>query len=98
MIVTCLSHDHDILFVNQEVRPTVFVGVPRVWEKFKDKIDGTLREVSGIKETIMTKARVSPFLFFIQSFGLVDQGPSGLRRPGSNGPLSSLIICLSFRG
>lgn len=43
----------------QEVRPTVFVGVPRVWEKVKDHIDALSREATGIKETIMTKARVS---------------------------------------
>lgn len=36
----------------------MFVGVPRVWEKFKDKIEATLRETSGIKEIIMEKARV----------------------------------------
>ena len=37
----------------------MFVGVPRVWEKFKDKIEEGIREASGIKEVIMDKARVS---------------------------------------
>ena len=46
------------LFLLQEVRPTVFVGVPRVWEKIKDHIDTVAREAHGIKETILTKARV----------------------------------------
>ena len=37
----------------------MFVGVPRVWEKLKDKIEAGLREFTGIKETIFEKARVS---------------------------------------
>ena len=36
----------------------MFVGVPRVWEKIKDHIDSVARETHGIKETILTKARV----------------------------------------
>lgn len=48
-----------LLFTLQEVQPTVFVGVPRVWEKFKDKIEQGISEASGIKEVIMEKARVS---------------------------------------
>lgn len=39
------------------VRPTVFVGVPRVWEKFKEKIEGQLVQVTGLKQVIMSKAR-----------------------------------------
>ena len=42
----------------QEVRPTAFVGVPRVWEKFKEKVESQLRETTGIKEFILSKARV----------------------------------------
>ena len=42
----------------QEVRPTAFVGVPRVWEKFKEKVESQLRETTGIKEFIISKARV----------------------------------------
>ena len=47
------------LFPSQEVRPTVFVGVPRVWEKFKEAMEKQLKEASGIKEVIIDKARVS---------------------------------------
>ncbi len=36
----------------------MFVGVPRVWEKIKDHIDSVAREAHGIKESILTKARV----------------------------------------
>ena len=45
-------------FHMQEVRPTAFVGVPRVWEKFKEKVESQLRETTGIKEFILSKARV----------------------------------------
>ena len=41
----------------------MFMGVPRVWEKFKDKIEEQLREASGFKEYILTKARVNHFFF-----------------------------------
>ncbi|CAI8023833.1 Long-chain-fatty-acid--CoA ligase ACSBG2 [Geodia barretti] len=39
------------------VRPTVLVGVPRVWEKFKEKVEVQLSQVTGLKEVIMSKAR-----------------------------------------
>ena len=42
----------------QEVRPTALVGVPRVWEKFKEKMEAQLNETKGIKEVIISKARV----------------------------------------
>jgi long-chain acyl-CoA synthetase len=32
-----------------DVRPTFFVGVPRVWEKFQAVLEGKLRETTGIK-------------------------------------------------
>ena len=37
----------------------MFVGVPRVWEKFKEAMEKQLKEASGIKEVIIDKARVS---------------------------------------
>lgn len=43
----------------QEVRPTVFVGVPRVWEKFKEVMERVIKDTSGIKEVVLQKARVS---------------------------------------
>lgn len=36
----------------------MFVGVPRVWEKFKEAMEKQLKEASGIKEVIIDKARV----------------------------------------
>lgn len=42
----------------QEVRPTVFVGVPRVWEKFYAAISEKLSEASGVKAAIANRALV----------------------------------------
>ena len=36
----------------------MFVGVPRVWEKFKEAMETQLKEASGIKEIVIDKARV----------------------------------------
>lgn len=36
----------------KEVRPTAFLGVPRVWEKFAEKMQEKSREVKGIKKKI----------------------------------------------
>ncbi|XP_064385622.1 long-chain-fatty-acid--CoA ligase ACSBG2-like isoform X2 [Halichondria panicea] len=41
----------------KEVRPTVFVGVPRVWEKFKEIMERVIKDTSGIKEVVLQKAR-----------------------------------------
>ena len=48
--MTSLSH-------HQAVRPTVLVGVPRVWEKFKETVEVQLSQGTGRKEVIMSKAR-----------------------------------------
>ncbi|XP_069137108.1 long-chain-fatty-acid--CoA ligase ACSBG2-like isoform X3 [Argopecten irradians] len=36
----------------KEVRPTAFLGVPRVWEKFAEKIQEKSREAKGIKKKL----------------------------------------------
>ncbi|XP_060075848.1 long-chain-fatty-acid--CoA ligase ACSBG2-like [Ylistrum balloti] len=36
----------------KEVRPTAFLGVPRVWEKFAEKMQEKSQEVKGIKKKI----------------------------------------------
>jgi long-chain acyl-CoA synthetase len=38
-------------------RPTVFFGVPRVWEKFKAALENKLAEASGIKAKLLDWAR-----------------------------------------
>jgi long-chain acyl-CoA synthetase len=38
-------------------RPTVFLGVPRVWEKFKAALEGKLAEARGVKAKIVSWAR-----------------------------------------
>ncbi|XP_021368675.1 long-chain-fatty-acid--CoA ligase ACSBG2-like isoform X2 [Mizuhopecten yessoensis] len=42
----------------REVRPTAFLGVPRVWEKFAEKMQEKSREVKGIKKKIGAWAKV----------------------------------------
>lgn len=37
----------------------MFVGVPRVWEKFKEVMERVIKDASGIKEVVLQKARVS---------------------------------------
>ena len=41
----------------KEVRPTVFFGVPRVWEKFRDGIGAKLSEATGIKAKLAAWAQ-----------------------------------------
>ena len=38
-------------------RPTVFFGVPRVWEKFKSALENRLDEASGVKARLLNWAR-----------------------------------------
>ena len=40
----------------QEARPTVFVGVPRVYEKFHSRLMARFDEAEGIKKTLLDKA------------------------------------------
>ena len=42
---------------NQEVRPTVFMGVPRVWEKVRDSIQHEFERLTGIKEKMVSLSR-----------------------------------------
>lgn len=41
----------------KEVRPTHFLGVPRVWERIEEKMRATGAQVSGVKKTIATWAK-----------------------------------------
>jgi len=38
-------------------RPTIFFGVPRVWEKLKAALEGRLEEVSGVRKWLINWAR-----------------------------------------
>jgi long-chain acyl-CoA synthetase len=40
-----------------EVQPTIFFGVPRVWEKFYTGITGQLAKATGVKKTLVDWAR-----------------------------------------
>lgn len=41
----------------REVRPTVFFGVPRVWEKIAEKMQAIGKQTTGIKKSISTWAK-----------------------------------------
>ena len=41
----------------KEVNPTCFVGVPRVWEKFREKIEMQLSQVSGFKGFVLERSK-----------------------------------------
>jgi len=41
----------------KEVRPTAFLGVPRVWEKIYDKMQEVGRKTKGVKKSIATWAK-----------------------------------------
>jgi long-chain-fatty-acid--CoA ligase ACSBG len=41
----------------EDVRPTTFFGVPRVWEKFYDKLQEVAKSSTGIKKTLSTWAK-----------------------------------------
>jgi len=41
----------------KEARPTVFFGVPRIWEKFHAALSGKLGEVTGVKKGLVQWAR-----------------------------------------
>ncbi len=52
----CESFDtlkEDLLYV----RPTFFVAVPRVWEKFMVGLEGAMEKVTGFKKTLLDLAR-----------------------------------------
>ena len=41
----------------KDCRPTVFFGVPRIWEKFHSALSGKLSEVTGLKAKLVAWAR-----------------------------------------
>ena len=43
----------------QEVRPTMFMGVPWVWEKIKEAVELQVQQTSGFKNWAFEKASVS---------------------------------------
>ena len=46
----------------QEVRPTMFLGVPRVWEKIQDKVEMQINEMKGFKRALTKWAQVHAIL------------------------------------
>ncbi len=64
-----------------EVRPTVFLGVPRVWEKFQGVLEGRFAEAKGIKAKLTSWARKTELAAFEAS----------LANPGSSSSLKRRI-------
>ena len=65
-MIYCLSYSHSEWLDNvvlcitvREVRPTVFMGVPRVWEKIKDAVELQLTQMTGFKKWAFDRAAVS---------------------------------------
>jgi long-subunit acyl-CoA synthetase (AMP-forming) len=53
------------------VKPTLFLGVPRVWEKFKDGLDKKIKSSSKIQQKIMRLLGLSCFLNVLSRFYVV---------------------------
>ena len=47
-----------------EVHPTMFLGVPRVWEKFQGVLESRFAEASGLKRKLASWARKTEFACF----------------------------------
>ena len=59
-----------------EARPTLFLAVPRVWEKFKAALETRLAEASGIKAKIVKWSRKQGLN---GGYKMIDTGKGGLR-------------------
>lgn len=55
-----------------EVRPTVFLGVPRVWEKFEAALSARLAEAKGVKGVLAKLARSAELAAFERQVELGD--------------------------
>ena len=49
----------------------MFFGVPRVWEKFREKVEENLMEAKGWKEIVLEKSRVRTVVQYGPSVSLV---------------------------
>ncbi len=59
-----------------EARPTLFLAVPRVWEKFKAALEGKLSQATGIKAKIVSWSMKQGLN---GGYKMIDTGKSGLR-------------------
>jgi len=59
-----------------EARPTLFLAVPRVWEKFKAALEGRLGEASGFKAKIVKWSRKQGIN---GGYRMIETGKGGLR-------------------
>jgi long-chain acyl-CoA synthetase len=63
-----------------EVRPTVFLGVPRVWEKFEAALAARLAQATGVKGVLAKLARAAELEAFERQVELGDPTYSNVRR------------------
>ena len=42
----------------QEARPTMFLGVPRVWEKIQDRVEAQINDMKGFNKAVFKWAQV----------------------------------------
>ncbi len=66
-----------------EVRPTVFLGVPRVWEKFEAALSARLSAATGFKGALAQWARDTE-LAAVREFIATGKNPAGLARAIAN--------------
>lgn len=66
-----------------EVRPTVFLGVPRVWEKFEAALRGHLAKVTGLKGKLTDWALATELSCFRQGLA-TGHAPNTLQRRIAN--------------
>ena len=57
MFVRACVWQGTLLNTIRECRPTVFFGVPRVWEKFQERVEQTAKQLRGIKRILFQWAR-----------------------------------------
>jgi long-chain acyl-CoA synthetase len=69
----------------QEARPTLFVGVPRVYEKFHSRLTARFEETHGIKKTLLDRALAANRKRVLAE----QEGKSG---PAMAGVLDSIVL------
>lgn len=69
----------------QEGRPTVFVGVPRVYEKFHARLQGRFAEAEGVKKFLLSKALST-------NAKRVDAEAAGKKGPALAGLLDKIVL------
>ena len=79
-ICVIFYHVHFFKFDNvKEARPTKFIGVPRVWEKIKERMEDAERESGLVKRVLVQWAKNAA----LNRQNLILEGKIGNQDPGS---------------